>query len=153
MASAKSQIKQANAEKQCRSIYDTALAKLHQQRGIALVGTVTKLLAGNQLVTAMRVTVACGALQRVPRAEAVVDGTRAAPVRDLVIDMCAGRQSMKGPARRQGYRYVAVEIEAVIMAVGGGAEGGHGVGSAVGDNSRAGGRGCKASGVQVAEIC
>ena len=45
--------------------------------------------------------------------------TRAASVRDVVIDMCAGRQSMKGPARRQGTRYVAVEIEAVVSAVNG----------------------------------
>ena len=53
-----------------------------------------------------------GALPQETRAKAVVDFTRAAPVRDVVIDMCAGRQSMKGPARKQGNRYVAVEIDA-----------------------------------------
>ena len=46
-----------------------------------------------------------------------MDVTRAAPVRDVVIDVCAGRQSMKGPARRQGYMYAAVEIDAVTRAV------------------------------------
>ena len=117
MTSAKSQTKQANAGKQCRKIYDTALAQLHQQREIALVGTAAKLLARRKLVAAMRATVASGALPKVLRAEAVVDVTKAVPVRDVVIDMCAGRQSMKGPARRQGYRYVAVEIDAVISAV------------------------------------
>ena len=117
MTSAKSQTKRANAGKQCRRVYDAALAQLHQQREIALVGSAARLLARKELVAAMRATVACEALPRVLRAEAVVDVTRAAPVRDVVIDMCAGRQSMKGPARRQGYRYVAVEIDAVIRAV------------------------------------
>ena len=92
-------------------------AQLHQQREIALVGSAARLLARKELVAAMRATVACGALPRVLRAEAVVDVTRTAPVRDVVIDMCAGRQAMKGPACRQGYRYVAVEIDAVIRAV------------------------------------
>ena len=77
MASAKSQTKQANAGKQCRRIYDTALTQLHQQREIALVGAATKVLAKKQLVAAMRATVACGALPRVLRVEAVVDITRA----------------------------------------------------------------------------
>ena len=51
---------------------------------------------------------------------------------------------MKGSARKQEYRYVAVEIDAVISAVRGMqiAEGGCGVGSAAGDSSRAGGNGC-----------
>jgi hypothetical protein len=103
MTSAKSQTKHANAGKQCRRVYNVALAQLHQQREIVLVGLAARLLARKELVAAMRATVACGALPRVLRAEAVVDVTRAVPVRDVVVDMCAGRQSMKGPARRQGY--------------------------------------------------
>ena len=51
-------LKQANAWEQCRKIYDTALAQLHQQRGIALVGTTAKLLARRKLVAATRATVA-----------------------------------------------------------------------------------------------
>ena len=39
MASAKSQTKCANAGKQCRRVYDAALAQLHEQREIALVGS------------------------------------------------------------------------------------------------------------------
>ena len=85
MTSAKSQTKQANAGKQCRKIYDTALAQLHQQREIALVGTAAKLLARKKLVAATRAMVACGALPKVLRAKAVVDVTRVAPVRDVVI--------------------------------------------------------------------
>ena len=48
-----------------------------------------------------------------------MDVTRAVPVRGVVIDMCACRQSIQAPARncKQGYRYVAVEIDAVIRVV------------------------------------
>ena len=70
-----------------------ALAQLHQQREIALVGSAVRLLARKELVAAMRAAVACGALPRVLRAEAVVDVTRTVPMRDVVIDMCAGKQS------------------------------------------------------------
>ena len=59
MASAKSQTKQGNAGKQGSRIYDAALAQLHQQREIALVGTATRLLARRQLMAAMRTTIAC----------------------------------------------------------------------------------------------
>ena len=106
-----------NAGKQRRKIYGTALAQLHQQQEMVLVGAAAKLLAWKQLVAAMGATVACGVLSQWTRARDVVDVTRAAPVRDVVIDMCAGKQSMKGPARKQGYRYVAVEIDAVIRPV------------------------------------
>ena len=77
MTSAKSQTKQVNARKQCRKIYDTTLAQLHQQREIALVGSAAKLMTRKQLAAAMRATVACGALPMVLRAESVVDVTRA----------------------------------------------------------------------------
>ena len=88
MTSAKSQTKQANAAgKQCRKIFDTALAQLHQQREIVLVGTAARLLARKKLVAAMRATVTSGALPKVLRAEAVVDVTKAVPVRDVVIAM------------------------------------------------------------------
>ena len=60
MHSAKSQTKQANAGKQCRGIYDTALAHLHQQREIVRVGATTKLLSRRQLVVGMRATIAQG---------------------------------------------------------------------------------------------
>ena len=40
-------------------------------------------------------------------------------IKDMVVDLCAGRQSMRGPAKRSGYRYVAVELLAVIKALGG----------------------------------
>ena len=43
--------------------------------------------------------------------------SRSPVVKDVVVDLCAGRQSMKGPARRSGYRYVAVELLAVIEAL------------------------------------
>ena len=52
VASAKPQAKQANAGGQCRKIYDTALAQLHQQGGVALVGAAAKLLARGGLVAA-----------------------------------------------------------------------------------------------------
>jgi len=35
----------------------------------------------------------------------------------VVVDLCAGRQSMKGPAQMHGCRYVAVDIEEVFSAV------------------------------------
>ena len=80
------------------------------------MGAAAKLLARRQMVAAMEETVACGALPKVARAAAVVDATKAVPVRDVVIDMCAGRQLLKGPARRHGCRYVAVDIMAVVGA-------------------------------------
>ena len=98
-------------------IYDTSLAQLHQQKEIALVGAAAKLLKRKQLVAVMRTTIACGALPRVLRAKAVVDVTRAVPVRDAVIEMCAVRQPMKALARKQGYMYVAVEVDAMTRAV------------------------------------
>ena len=115
--SAKAQTRQVNAGKQCRQVYDTALVQLHQQREVVLVGSTTKLLSRQQMVAAVKVTVTCGALPKVTRAEAVVDVRRAVPVRNVVIDLCAGRQSMKGPARRHGCRYVGVDIIAVVGAI------------------------------------
>ena len=115
--SAKAQTRQVNAGKQCRQVYDTALVQLHQQREVVLVGSTTKLLSRQQMVAAVKVTVTCGALPKVTRAEAVVDVRRAVPVRNVVIDLCAGRQSMKGPARRHGCRYVAVDILEVVQAI------------------------------------
>ena len=35
----------------------------------------------------------------------------------MVIDLCAGRQSLKRPAKHMSYRYIAVELKAVIRAV------------------------------------
>ena len=43
--------------------------------------------------------------------------TCAQPVRDVIVDLCAGRQSMKRPARQMGYMYIAVEPKAVIGSV------------------------------------
>ena len=117
MHSAKSQTKQAGTGKQNRSVYNVALAQLHQQREIVLVGSAARLLSRRQMVAAMQATVACGALPKVSRAAAVVDVTRATPVRDVVVDLCAGRQSMKGPARKHRCRYVAVDIEKVFTAI------------------------------------
>ena len=76
-----------------------------------------KLLARQRMVAAMKAVVACGALPKVTRAKAMVDDRGAAPVGGVVTDMCAGRQSMKGPARRHGCRYVAVDIIAVVGAI------------------------------------
>ena len=49
--------------------------------------------------------------------EAQQDAGCTQPVRDVIVDLCAGRQSMKRPARQMGYRYIAVELKAVIKAV------------------------------------
>ena len=46
-------------------------------------------------------------------------GEQVPVARDVVVDLCAGRQSMRGPAKRSGYRYVAVELLAVVEALGG----------------------------------
>ena len=51
--------------------------------------------------------------------DSVTQAGKTPVVRDVVVDLCAGRQSMRGPAKRSGYRYVAVELLAVIEALGG----------------------------------
>ena len=49
----------------------------------------------------------------------VAQASRSPVDKDVVVDLCAGRQSMKGPAKRSGYRFVAVELLAVIEVLGG----------------------------------
>ena len=58
-----------------------------------------------------------GALPRVLKRSRVLGAGCAQSAGDVIIDLRAGRQSIKRPAGQLGYRYIAVELAAVIRSV------------------------------------
>ena len=98
--------------KQNRAIYNLALIQLEQQREVTLTGTLRRLMAKKSMATCATTAIREGALPRVLKRNRVVDTRCAQPVRDVTIDLCAGRQSMKRPAKQMGYMYIAVELKA-----------------------------------------
>ena len=115
--SAKAWSRMVPGGKQSRDLYDLALVQLQQHQRLAL--------EQGQVHTQKRVRqCAQTALGRGAQTKGVVgkqvaQASKSPVVKDVVVDLCAGRQSMRGPARRSGYRYVAVELLAVIEALGG----------------------------------
>ena len=103
--------------KQHREVYSLALIQLEQQREVTLTGALRKLMTKKSMAACAAAAVRAGALPNVLKRSRVVDADCARPVRDVIVDLCAGRQSMKRPAKQLGYRYIAVELKAVIRAV------------------------------------
>ena len=85
--------------KQHRDVYRLALTQLEQQREVTLTGTLRKLMTKRSMATCAAAAIKAGALPRVLKRNRVVDAGCAQPLRDVVIDLCAGRQSMKRPVR------------------------------------------------------
>ena len=102
---------------QHKDVYSLVLTQLEQQREMTLTGTLRRLMTKRSMATCAAAAIRAGALPRVLKRSRVVDTGCARPVRDVIVDLCAGRQSMKRPARQLGYRYIAVELNAVIRAV------------------------------------
>ena len=103
--------------KQNREVYNLALIQLEQQREVTLTGMLRRLMTKKSMAKCSTAAIRAGALPRVLKRSRVVDADCTQPVRDVIIDLCAGRQSMKRPAKQMGYRYIAVELKAVIRAV------------------------------------
>jgi hypothetical protein len=103
--------------KQNREVYNLALIQLEQQREVTLTGVLRRLMTKKSMAKCSTAAIRAGALPRVLKRSRVVDADCTQPVRDVIIDLCAGRQSMKRPAKQMGYRYIAVELKAVIRAV------------------------------------
>ena len=71
-------------------------------------------MAKKSMATCVAAAIRAGVLPRVLKRNRVVDAGCAQPVKNVIIDLCAGRQSMKRPAKQMGYRYIAMEMKAVI---------------------------------------
>ena len=93
-----------------------ALMQLERQREVTLTGAPRRPVTKRPMATCSAAAIRAGALPRVLKRNRMVDAGCAQPVRDVIIDMCAGRQSMKRPARKMGYVYIAVELKAVMRA-------------------------------------
>jgi hypothetical protein len=115
--SAKAWSRMVPGGKQSRDLYDLALIQLQQHQRLALEqGQVhTQKRVGQCAQTAL----SRGAQTKGVVSKQVAQASRSPVVKDVVVDLCAGRQSMKGPAKRGGHRYVAVGLLAVIKALGG----------------------------------
>jgi hypothetical protein len=104
--------------RQSRDLYDLALIQLQQHRRLALEqGQVVP--TQRRVRQCVQTALSRGAQTKGAVCKQVTQAGRSPVVRDVVVDMCAGRQSMRGPAKRSGYGYVAVELLAVIEALGG----------------------------------
>ena len=101
--------------------HSLALIQLEQQREVTLTGALRRLMTEKSMAACAAAAIRAGALPRVLERSRVVGVGCAQPVRDVIIDLqlCAGKQSMKRTAKQMGYRYIAVELEAVIRVVGG----------------------------------
>ena len=115
--SAKAWSRMVPGGKQSRDMYDLALVQLQQHQRLALgQGQVHTQRRVRQCV---QTALSRGAQTKGAVSKQVAQAGRTPVVRDVVVDLCAGRQSMEGPAEGSGYRYVAVELLAVIEALGG----------------------------------
>ena len=115
--SAKAWSRMVPGGKQSRDLYDLALIQLQQHQRLALEqGQVHTQRRVRQCV---QTALGRGAQVKGAVSKQVTQAGKTPVVRDVVVDLCAGRQSMRGPAKRSGYRYVAVELLAVIEALGG----------------------------------
>ena len=103
--------------KQHKDVYNLSLIQLEQQREVTQTGALMTLMTKRSMVTCSATAIKAGALPRVLKRSRVMDAGCVQPVKDVIIDLCAGRQSMERPSRQMGYRYVAVELKAVIRAV------------------------------------
>ena len=98
-------------------VYRLALIQLEQQREVTLTGALRKLMTKKSMATCTATAVKAGALPGVLRRSRVLDAGCAQPIGVVIIDLCAGRQSMKRPARQMSYMYIAVELKVVVKAV------------------------------------
>ena len=75
---------------QIRDVYSLALIQLEQQREETLTGALRRLVTKKSMATYSAATIRAGALPRVLKCSRVVDAGCAQPVKDVIIDLCAG---------------------------------------------------------------
>ena len=102
---------------QSRDLYDLALLQLRQQRRLEILGGQYQPL--RRVRQCVQTAVARGVQARGAVGRQVTQASRTPVERNVIVDLCAGRQSMRVPAQQEGYRYVAVELLAIIEALGG----------------------------------
>ena len=113
--SAKAATRAAAQGLQSRELFDLALVQLDQQGQIRLALHLRETLrAAANVKRCLDEAQRLGVVGSKGSQPQLVATQPTQVVRDVVVDICAGRQSMKGPARRKGFRYVAVDwLEAI----------------------------------------
>ena len=94
--------------KQSRDLYDLQLALIQLQQHQRLALEWGQVYTQKRAKQCVQTALGRGAQTRGAVCKQVIQASRSPVVKGVVVDLCAGRQSMRGPTRRSGYRYVAV---------------------------------------------